>query len=832
MMRHRVSRVGSGVIIDVVLCFAMAGAAAGETCSTEKLRVVILAETSGKPVAEAEVRIGNTSRLTSSKGVAEFSDLACGPWTASVAKAGFQELRQSFQASGKPSAELSLALTAVPVVQDSVEVHDTVPSLEQSASPTQQLKLDEVKNLPSHPTTVTDTLPLVPGILRSPDGEIKIDGGGEHRSAFTVNQADVTDPATGKFGPTVPIDSVETVDVMTTPFLAQYGNFTAGVVAVETRRGGDSWHAELNDPLPDFRWRSWRMRGLRDSTPRLLFSGPLMHQRLYFLTAIQYEMAKKPERTLPFPYNESKRESINALSQFDYIVSAKHTLTGTLHFTPQHTNFVNPEYFNPQPVTPSYAQHNYIAILSDRLGVGDGTVESTLTEQRFDATVGSQGTQEMFLTPTGNFGNYFSTQHRESGRTEWLETWSPARVVAAGSHFLKFGTVATLLTNSGRLWERPINILDTTGLLLRRITFLGGSPYDVTDTQVAMFAQDQWSINPRLAVNLGGRIERQGIAHSIRLAPRTGVSWTPFSSGQTVVRGGYGIYYDRVPLGVYAFGSNPQRVVTDYAPDGSVLGNPVDNVNVIAPGAAANSILVHNQRVPGSFAPQSATWSAQIEQRFSSWFRLRASYSNSRSVGLVVVEPEEAAGDQTMLRGGGRSIYRQAEITGRFQGKHGQQLILSYTRSRAEGHLNDFSDFLGNFPSPLIRSDLYANLPADLPNRFLVWGRVNLPWGLQLLPIVEYRDGFAYARVDVLGDYIGTPFSRQDRFPNFFSADGRMLKDIKVNPKYTLRFAVSGFNLSNHFNALSVHANSADPQYGVFFGNYRLRYRADFDVLF
>jgi hypothetical protein len=159
-------------------------------------------------------------------------------------------------------------------------------------------------------------------------------------------------------------------------------------------------------------------------------------------------------------------------------------------------------------------------------------------------------------------------------------------------------------------------------------------------------------------------------------------------------------------------------------------------------------------------------------------------------------------------------------------------MFLSYTRSRAEGQLNDFSGFLGNFPSPLIRTDLYANLPGDLPNRFLAWGRVNLPWGLQLLPIMEFRDGFAYARVNVLGDYVGTPFSRHERFPDFFSADGRMLKDFKVNPKYTLRLSVSGFNLSNHFNALSVHANTADPQYGVFFGNYKVRYRADFDILF
>ena len=86
--------------------------------------------------------------------------------------------------------------------------------------------------------------------------------------------------------------------------------------------------------------------------------------------------------------------------------------------------------------------------------------------------------------------------------------------------------------------------------------------------------------------------------------------------------------------------------------------------------------------------------------------------------------------------------------------------------------------------------------------------------------------------MNALGDYVGVPFGDRSRFPNYFSADARILKDIPVNGKYTLRFSWSGFNLSNHFNALSVHANVADPQYGVFFGNYRLRYRADFDVLF
>jgi hypothetical protein len=47
-----------------------------------------------------------------------------------------------------------------------------------------------------------------------------------------------------------------------------------------------------------------------------------------------------------------------------------------------------------------------------------------------------------------------------------------------------------------------------------------------------------------------------------------------------------------------------------------------------------------------------------------------------------------------------------------------------------------------------------------------------------------------------------------------------------------VRFSVTGFNLTNHFNALAVHANVEDPQYGIFFGNYHRRYRGDFEVLF
>ena len=110
--------------------------------------------------------------------------------------------------------------------------------MDQGPSSPTELEPQIAKELSSRPATVVDALPLVPGVARSPGGRLQISGNGEHRSTLIVNSADVTDPVTGQFGLTVPIDQVESLNVYQTPFLSEFGRFTAGVVSVETRRGG------------------------------------------------------------------------------------------------------------------------------------------------------------------------------------------------------------------------------------------------------------------------------------------------------------------------------------------------------------------------------------------------------------------------------------------------------------------------------------------------------------------------------------------------------------------------------------------------------------------
>jgi len=798
---------------------------------------VVVADEAEKPMPGVAVELKlkgsvTATATTNEKGEAEFKSLAPGTYEVNVSKEAFETLTQSDVVLTTAPVEIKFNMVPKIELKDTVTVKaGTESPIEKGASPANQLQRAEIKSTPIKPATVKDTLPLVPGVVRSTEGEIKISGTGEHRSALVVNSADVTDPATGQFGVTVPVDSVESIEVFKTPYLAQYGRFTAGVVSVETRRGGDKWNFELNDPLPEFRIRSGHLQGLREASPRITFNGPLIANKLFFSEGLEYDLQKRPDRTLPFGSNESKQESINSFTQFDYIVSPLNTLTGTFHFAPRQIEFVNLNFFNPQPVTPTFRAHDYTGTVIDRWTLGNNLLESTLAVKRFTGKVWGQGDDNMILRPTGNLGNYFSEQNREASRAEWIETYSLSPMTLFGAHNLKFGTTVARTGTSGDFVARPVEIQDETGRLLKRIDWVGGDRFNRFDLETGFFSQDHWVISPRLAVDVGTRFERQGITETVRVAPRIGLAWSPFAHAQTTVRGGFGLFYDRVPLSVYAFNNYPEQVVTSFGPNGEIIDGPRRFFNITDRAETSSFPFVFGRDVVGNFAPYSETWNVEVEHPVTSMLRVRANYLQSNSFGVVIFTPKVVEGrDALVLGGGGKSGYRQLELTARVSWKEGQQLFMSYVHSRTHGDLNEFNNYLGNYPFPVVRPNSFTNLPGDLPNRFLAWGLVRLPWQMRIAPMIEWRNGFPYALTDAQQDFVGIP--NQTRFPNFLSFDSRVSKDFKVSDKYTLRFSVSSFNVTNHFNPLQVHSNIDDPQTGVFFNTHRRRFRLDFDVIF
>src|SRR5437868_6602190 len=819
----------------------IAGTLVPQSGASAVLRVIVTDEAE-KPVAgvKLDLKVKSAivgSSLTNEKGEAEFAKAAPGTYEVIASKDGFESLTQNnlVITAGHP-VESRFVMSPKIELKESVTIKASeAPPIEQGASPPTELQRSTVKNLPDRPATVADTLPLVPGVVRSPEGGLRIAGSGEHRSALIVNAADVTDPATGQFGLTVPVDSVETINVFKTPYLAQYGRFTAGIVSVETRRGGDKFNFELNDPLPEFRIRSGRLQGVREASPRFTFNGPIIPGKFYYSEGIEYDLEKIPVRTLPFPFNETKQQSLNSFTQLDYVLSPTHTVTGTFHLAPRHMSFVNLDFFNPQPVTPTFNAGDNTGMLQDRTTLGTNLLESTLALKFFHGDVYGQGQSDMVLTPTGNSGNYFSEQNRKASRIEWIEMYSlaPITVGRYGAHNLKFGSTVARTTNEGEFRARTIRIEDASARLLKQIDFVGGSPFDRSDLETGFFGQDHWVMNQSLSFDIGTRFERQGITETFRIAPRVGMAWAPFVGKQTVLRGGFGLFYDRVPLSVYSFDRYPEQSVTTFGPDGEIVDGPRLFANITDQAERSATPFVFGKNQIGNFAPYSSTWNIEVEHPVSRILRFKADYLQSNSSGVILVTPKVVQGkDALVLGGGGKSRYRQLELTARLSWKEAQEFFFSYVHSQSKGDLNEFNNYLGNFPFPVVRQDQFTNLPGAVPNRFLAWGVIQLPLKVRISPILEYRSGFPYAAVDSAQNYVGVANSDTTRYPSFYSLDTRISKDFQVSCKYALRLAVSGYNLTNHFNPISVHANIDDPASGVFFGSHKRRFKLDFDVIF
>lgn len=731
-------------------------------------------------------------------------------------------------------AEVEVVLTKAELSQQSVEVHGTAsnPVVEESSSQA-TIAPAQAQETPGRPATLADTLPLVPGVVRASDGSVRIAAYGENHSALLVNSVDVTDPATGMFGLTVPIDSVQNVSVSEMPYLAQYGKFTAGVVTAETRQGDQKWHYALNDPLPDFRIRSAHLVGLRDASPRLNLSGPLIDRKLYLLQDDEYAINKQEVYTLPFPFNQTTSTAINSFTQFTALLSPNQTLSASFHLAPHLLTYSGLDYFNPQPVTPDINVHESTGTLIHRLAIEDGLLQNTLAITHVSTGIDPQGNSEMTLSPIGNQGNYFARESRLATRVQWIENWRPRDLHSMGVHSVQIGSVLAHAEDAGDFLARPVLIEDSTSQLASRIDFSRAGSFAVSDLEPSLYMQDHWVLRPNLALDLGMRWESQTITHTFRSAPRAGFAWTPDRSQTTVIRGGIGVFYDNVPLNTYAFSSYPQQTVTMYNSAGGVIGSPIQYINLTQQAAESKFPFVDRAQKSGNFAPYTVGWNVELDRSFSHRIMVRVKYLQSQAHDMLTIQPEVVQNQPALVLGStGLAQTRQLEFTARFGGQEKRQIFFSYVRQYARGTVNDANTYLGNLPFPIMNSDFVASLPSEIPNRFLLWGMYSLPKKFRLMPKIEDRSGFPYQPTNLLQHYITSIPGAQPRFPRYLSLDLRASKDIQVTPKHAIRLSATVINLTNHFNALEMHSNMADPQYGHFFGNYSRRVFFDFDFLF
>ena len=109
--------------------------------------------------------------------------------------------------------------------------------------------------------------------------------------------------------------------------------------------------------------------------------------------------------------------------------------------------------------------------------------------------------------------------------------------------------------------------------MIEQIKFSSASQFERDQNETAFYLADQWTISSRLTFDCGIRLDSDTLTSSTHVAPRAGVLLSLTGDGKTLLKGGAGIFYDRVPLLLPAFPNFPNRTVTLFDRTGEVLSS-------------------------------------------------------------------------------------------------------------------------------------------------------------------------------------------------------------------------------------------------------------------
>lgn len=812
-------------LLAVIALLVLGGATQAQDTATGKGLLqgqVSIVRTDGQPTVlpGAELKLSEPSTaaatrisFTNEAGEYRFAELPPGIYQLEAGLPGFKKLTRTVTIkAGEATIEnLSLELEGLAAEVEIQGKNDDAGIATNDAAPATELQQKTLQTVPLLNERFQEALPLVPGVVRGPDGQLNVKGARTGQSGLTVNSANVTDPVTGEYAINLPVDAIQSVQVLTNPYAPEYGKFSGGVTSIETRRGTDSWKATAQNFFPRVRRRDGSFVGLGAVTPRITFGGPVVRDKVQFFQSLEYRFVRTEVEvdTLPPLNRDRKLESFDSISRLDWDIDATNHLTTSFSLFPQKLGAATLNTFNPIEVTPNFKQRGFFWAVNERKIFGSGSfLETFFSIKQFDANITpNSGAPLMNLTTGLNTGSFFNRQDRESRRYEAQTVYTFTPPQFTGTHLMKLGFGVSYNTFDGQHSSLPVRILRADGTIARQVDFTGNTALSRNKTETGFYLQDKWIVSDRLTLEYGARYDRDTIADENNFAPRLGLAFVPVKDGRTVVRGGFGLFYDKVSLNVATFPQLQQRVLTQFAADGTA----------IVSGPQLQSFVLNDNRFR---TPDSTNWNIEFDREWLRNLFVRVGYQQREGRREFVLDPLTAAtgGQELRLSNRGSARYREFQITTRYKISDTKQLTASYTRSQAIGNLNDFNSLLGNFENPVIRPDERSRLPWDAPNRFVLWGDINLKYKINISPVLDIHTGFPVSVFDENRDFVGGR-NRAGRFPTFASLDLQATKGFKIrlgDKKYPARIGLKVFNLTNHFNPRDFQGNLTSPNFGRF----------------
>ena len=735
---------------------------------------------------------------TDGAGQVTFPDIPAGRYTIRASRPGFTSTDSA-----------AFDVRSGEVVQVLVDMHLTfvAPAVEVRAptSPTQSVQPVSTSDMlagsvldiaPLEGDDFQSLLPLLPGVVRGPDGRLRPKGGQSTQGALQISSASLVDPSSGEFDLQLPGQSVESVELLANPFAAEYGRFSTSLVQIRTRRGTNVWTFKPGNLVPRFRKG---FSGVRGFEPRFSIGGPLKKDRVFLAQDIQFRYVADPVKSLP-DEPDITLTSFDSVTRIDGVLSPRHTLGGLAVVFPREIEHLTMNTFRPPEVTPEFNQSGLSVGIQDRFALSSNMVlESTLATRFFEINTNTDGREPMVYAPQTQAGSFFNDQEREVRSVQWVETLSFSTDKWHGQHLFKVGLDLQDSGYVGTSESRPVEIRRLDGTLAERTVFGGTTAQDETSLEIALFAQDRWRIGSRLTAELGLRMDREDVIERVNWSPRGGVSIAVLPEGRAILRGGIGKFRQRTPLNVGAFAHFEPRVVTRFGANEQPLGPAITFTNVAAPDLRT---------------PESVAGNVEWNQRFGRRVLIKGNYLRRVGSHEYILEPAPSRGE-ILLSSTGASRYWELELTGRYLGGERRDITVSYVRSHGVADLNNYDQFYGNLRNPILRPNEHNLIPTDVPNRLIVRGMIGLPGKWDLAPVIEIRTGFPWSAVDEFQDFVGSR-NRSGRLSAVRTLDFSVSRPWRFG-NYRFR---AGIKVHNAFGANAerdVQNNITSPEYGQVF---------------
>jgi outer membrane receptor protein involved in Fe transport len=583
----------------------------------------------GVTVTATNVATGTArTAVTNSAGAYSLALLPPATYAVEAALEGFQPIRRD-KVVVNIGTDVTLALTLKAGVSETITVTAAAPLIEAERTQVSSVVNEAaIENLPTNGRNFIDFVLTTPGVVKDVRlGDISFAGQRGTLNSLVIDGANNDNTffgqALGRTGSgRAPYqfsqDAVKEFQVNSNAYSAEYGRAGGAVINVVTKSGTNEYDGTLFYFLRDDRYNSNDYINEINRRPKSpyhfdqyggSFGGPIVRDRHFFFVNYDAQRNEIPNPvvlggtravTIRTPedqagYNELLARSgdyVRGQDQDVYLLKTDHELWPNAHLSMRYnrqefvgTNFENGNLQHSVEHTGDSLVNTDTLSGVMSMAVGSGLFNEVRAQWAKDREPGAANFSgpEVEVFHDGNLVVRVG-QNTFSPRETTIKRWQIADTATYlfNTHTLKGGFDVSrddILNYFPGNFAGSYRFNSLADFNQRRPNrFLQAFPGPGTSgptthpdiTEIGLFLQDEWKLNPALTLTAGLRYDLQQIAQpdvqnpdaqlaaagidtanipedTNNIGPRLGLAWTPGNDGRTILRAGYGIFYGRTP---------------------------------------------------------------------------------------------------------------------------------------------------------------------------------------------------------------------------------------------------------------------------------------------